>query len=241
MRCAAQPLSTFYIYDGNASPPGRRHSVNGMPYPHSAACRWRGVALPARCTAWHGVAIVVMPRHARTCPCMDAWMHACAGLLDVLQGENLRSALRLQALLCLVDMRAVGSAEWEASETYRDQVNAADIIVGHKQASLWWRAGACSLCCPCQWSRCPTHAVVWPLHVCACVHVVTTCACHALPCMPAWLHGCMPAWLHGCRTWRVKRSRRRSGSGQQRCTRLRSRYAKRELQPHHITSHHVHA
>ncbi|KXZ52501.1 hypothetical protein GPECTOR_9g545 [Gonium pectorale] len=71
-----------------------------------------------------------------------------AGLLDVLYGEHLRSALQLRAVICLVDVRTAaalegGCGEGSAggsggpqpaipSETFQDQINVADVLVGHK-------------------------------------------------------------------------------------------------------------
>eukprot|EP00798_Chlamydomonas_sp_ICE-L_P026159 gene26159-11886_t len=55
-----------------------------------------------------------------------------AGLLDTLQNEHLRSALEIRAIICMVDVRQVGSASFESNETYQDQVNVCDIIIGTK-------------------------------------------------------------------------------------------------------------
>ncbi|KAF5834602.1 CobW/HypB/UreG, nucleotide-binding domain-containing protein [Dunaliella salina] len=53
-----------------------------------------------------------------------------AGLLDVLQGEHLHSAVQVNAVVCLVN---IGSHRaLEESTSYFDQVNIADVIVGNK-------------------------------------------------------------------------------------------------------------
>jgi len=51
-----------------------------------------------------------------------------AGILDILQGENLKSAIQVQAVICLVDPCQVSGL----SGLYLDQVNISDIIVSTK-------------------------------------------------------------------------------------------------------------
>ncbi|KAG2485791.1 hypothetical protein HYH03_015502 [Edaphochlamys debaryana] len=63
-----------------------------------------------------------------------------AGLLDTLYSEHLRTALAVLAVVCLVDVRAAAEAQADgggfagalADETVQDQINVADVLVGHK-------------------------------------------------------------------------------------------------------------
>ncbi|KAG2441778.1 hypothetical protein HXX76_003391 [Chlamydomonas incerta] len=94
-----------------------------------------------------GVAIAQLVRNARPDRLIiePSGLGHPAGLLDTLYGEHLRTALDVRAVVCLVDVR-VAAAEVEAaaggapaaggagvpSETFQDQVNVADVVVGHK-------------------------------------------------------------------------------------------------------------
>ncbi|GAX76597.1 hypothetical protein CEUSTIGMA_g4043.t1 [Chlamydomonas eustigma] len=55
-----------------------------------------------------------------------------AGLLDTLRSEHLQTALTVQAILCLVDVRLIGVPEFGSNQAYQDQMNVADIIIGTK-------------------------------------------------------------------------------------------------------------
>lgn len=55
-----------------------------------------------------------------------------AGLLDELQNPYLKPSLSMCAIVCLVDIASVSNTAWLASSTCQDQVNVADVLVGHK-------------------------------------------------------------------------------------------------------------
>ena len=55
-----------------------------------------------------------------------------AGVIDVLRGEGLASALELRNVICLIDPRQLGDAKYRELETYRDQIALADVLVANK-------------------------------------------------------------------------------------------------------------
>eukprot|EP00878_Enallax_costatus_P014581 GHUV01015252.1.p1 GENE.GHUV01015252.1~~GHUV01015252.1.p1 ORF type:complete len:352 (+),score=110.39 GHUV01015252.1:1178-2233(+) len=58
---------------------------------------------------------------------------AClTGLIDILQGPNLRTALQLNAVLCLVDLTRFDPAAVMSNGITADQITVADILVGSK-------------------------------------------------------------------------------------------------------------
>ena len=53
--------------------------------------------------------------------------------VDILRGEHMRSALELHATICMVDVRVEElDPELFASEGFKNQINIADVLVGHK-------------------------------------------------------------------------------------------------------------
>jgi G3E family GTPase len=55
-----------------------------------------------------------------------------AGVIDVLRGEGLASAVELRNVICLVDPRQLGDEKYRALETYQDQLALADVLVANK-------------------------------------------------------------------------------------------------------------
>ncbi|MDP1680574.1 MAG: GTP-binding protein [Burkholderiales bacterium] len=55
-----------------------------------------------------------------------------AGVIDVLRGEGLASALELRNVICLVDPRQLSDEQYRGLETYQDQIALADVLVANK-------------------------------------------------------------------------------------------------------------
>ncbi|MBI5753064.1 MAG: GTP-binding protein [Hydrogenophilales bacterium] len=55
-----------------------------------------------------------------------------AGVIDVLRGEGLASALELRNAICLVDPRQLSDGQYRGLETYQDQIALADVLVANK-------------------------------------------------------------------------------------------------------------
>lgn len=55
-----------------------------------------------------------------------------AGVIDVLRGEGLASALELRNVICLVDPRQLNDEQYRSLETYQDQIALADVLVANK-------------------------------------------------------------------------------------------------------------
>ncbi len=55
-----------------------------------------------------------------------------AGILDELRGDDLRDAVDVGAVICLVDPRAVKDARLREAALFRDQVHLADVLVANK-------------------------------------------------------------------------------------------------------------
>lgn len=55
-----------------------------------------------------------------------------AGVIDVLRGEGLASALELRNVICLVDPRQLDDERYRSLETYQDQIALADVLVANK-------------------------------------------------------------------------------------------------------------
>jgi G3E family GTPase len=55
-----------------------------------------------------------------------------AGVIDVLRGEGLASAVELRNVICLVDPRQLNDERYRSLDTYQDQLALADVLVANK-------------------------------------------------------------------------------------------------------------